>query len=108
MTLRVLIWLVVALVLVILFRLIVNIVHDFRHYRGIARKLFADYIRQHRAEVQIVSEGPRAIVLRRSDGEEVTFAPQQLYSKVDVTNATANEKLFDELLNQAVGPARVA
>ena len=88
--------------------MLLNILHDFRHYRGVARKLFADYIRQHRSEIEIGSEGPHAIVLRRSDGEDVAFAPQQLYTRVDVTKASANEKLFNELLNDAISPSRIA
>ena len=108
MTWQLAIWLTVALVLVILLRLVVNVVHDFRSYRGVARKQFTDYIRQHRPEIEIVAEGPRAIVLRRSDGQEVSFIPHQLYTTVDVTNASANEKLFEELLNEATGSPRVA
>ena len=108
MTSRLLVWLTIALVLAILFRVILKVVNEFRYYRGMARKLFVDWIRQHRPEIEIVSEGPDAIRLRSSDGKELTFAPQQLYTKVDLTDARANEQLFHELLNQAIGRSRVA
>ncbi len=91
---------VVALLLAILFRVILN---DFRYYRGNARKDFVDYIKHHHPDIEILAEGPRAISLKLSSGQQLDFRPQLLYyelSKIDLKDSVAKQKLYNHLISQ--------
>lgn len=49
---------VFALILIILFRIVLN---DFRHYRGNARNELVDFIEHRHSDVEILSAGPKEI-----------------------------------------------
>ncbi len=95
----------VAFVLVILFRLAYNVVSDFRYYRGVVRKEFVAYVKQHHPDVEISSEGPKSIVLRKSGAREISFQPKRLYldlAKIDSKDGDAKAKVFEFLIQEIV------
>src|SRR5256885_12802309 len=91
----------VAFAAVVLFRLILWIVHDFKYCRGIACKQFCEFIRQKHPEIEVLSEGPPTVLFRPPGSGEMRINPHALYTRINLTDSAANDALFEELLTTA-------
>ncbi len=77
----------------------VVLVRDFQLYRTIARREFAEYVKDHDPDLVLEAVGPKAIVARVG-GRAVTLQPQELYlamSTIDLSSPKAKEGVFEQL-----------
>jgi hypothetical protein len=91
--------LTLAFIAVAALALALYILRTFGRYRAIARQQFADFVRRQHPELEILSQGPPTVRLRRSDGEIFTIDPHALYIRIKLAHPAANEDLYEKLLS---------
>ncbi len=77
----------------------VILVRDFRIYRNVARREFAEYVEASCPDIVLEAVGPKAIVARVG-GRASTLQPQELYlamSTIDLASPKAKEEVFAKL-----------
>ena len=99
MTRGIWIGLTIAFITVVAVGLVLYFLRTFGNYRAIARGQFAEFVRQRHPELEIISQGPPTVRLRRSDREIFAIDSHALYIRINLEDAAANEALFEKLLN---------